>query len=530
MNKINRLFLTAALTVCSFAQEPGVGIPAGGGINLPATAKSKPTPRGTALPGTCEVGEYFFKTDATAGQNTYACTSTNVWTLQGDGGSGGGGGDNISVNGTVASDADFDDTTPAAPANSINVKWQKDTASPNNISASVPYASPLAISGGNLTIANDSLSGTQIDETANFYFTGTLFGAGALTCGAGTAGKALVHTTPLQYCDNAATPTLQYAPYGDSSGNALSGDSATAFFSSGTVEAARLPNLENLNGTLTVGKGGTGATTLSGVLLGNGTSAITATSILGSANGGTGNGFAKLAGPTTSEKTWTGPDANATLLTTNAAVTVAQGGTGTAPGADDQVLVSDSTSAATWKSVGDCTDTGGNHLNYTASTNTFSCGTSSSGSGTAGVLNYQKAGSAAAGDSTDKVIYTYSLPGGTLAAGKCLRLTFSYQHTTGSTNTTFKVFFGSTAVFSHAHASTGLAIWTDIVCNDPGSTTSQQATPGWYQITSTIQSISNPGITTPAENTANAVTIQTTFNVGSGDSITGKMFLVELMP
>jgi len=42
--------------------------------------------------------------------------------------------------------------------------------------------------------------------------------SGALTCGAGTAGKVEVHTTPLQYCDNAATPALQYAAYGSSTG------------------------------------------------------------------------------------------------------------------------------------------------------------------------------------------------------------------------------------------------------------------------------------------------------------------------
>jgi hypothetical protein len=44
--------------------------------------------------------------------------------------------------------------------------------------------------------------------------------SGALTCGAGTQGKMQVHTTPLQYCDNAATPALQYAAYGDSGGSA----------------------------------------------------------------------------------------------------------------------------------------------------------------------------------------------------------------------------------------------------------------------------------------------------------------------
>ena len=49
--------------------------------------------------------------------------------------------------------------------------------------------------------------------------------------------------------------------------------------------------------------------------------------------------------------------------------------------ADDQVVVFDSSSAGTLKSIGDCQDSGGNHLNYTASTNTFSCGTSASGAG-----------------------------------------------------------------------------------------------------------------------------------------------------
>ena len=46
--------------------------------------------------------------------------------------------------------------------------------------------------------------------------------SGALTCGASTAGKAQVHTTPFQYCDNAATPALQYAAYASSTGVATS--------------------------------------------------------------------------------------------------------------------------------------------------------------------------------------------------------------------------------------------------------------------------------------------------------------------
>jgi hypothetical protein len=60
----------------------------------------------------------------------------------------------------------------------------------------------------------------------------------------------------------------------------------------------------------------------------DGSAAITA--IIASTYGGTGNGFAKLSGPASTEKTFTLPNANATILTDNAAVTVAQGGTGAA--------------------------------------------------------------------------------------------------------------------------------------------------------------------------------------------------------
>lgn len=76
-----------------------------------------------------------------------------------------GAGDNVSVNGTSASDANLSDTTPAAPANSINAKWQKDSGSPNNVSANIPYASPLTVTSGNLTIANGSISDTYLAST-----------------------------------------------------------------------------------------------------------------------------------------------------------------------------------------------------------------------------------------------------------------------------------------------------------------------------------------------------------------------------
>jgi hypothetical protein len=46
---------------------------------------TKPAKTGTALPATCGVGEFFFKTDAAPGFNLYGCTSVNLWTLEAGG-------------------------------------------------------------------------------------------------------------------------------------------------------------------------------------------------------------------------------------------------------------------------------------------------------------------------------------------------------------------------------------------------------------------------------------------------------------
>lgn len=52
-------------------------------------ASSAPMKVGTSLPGTCEPGDLFFKSDATAGQNIYECQAANTWTQQLNSGAGG---------------------------------------------------------------------------------------------------------------------------------------------------------------------------------------------------------------------------------------------------------------------------------------------------------------------------------------------------------------------------------------------------------------------------------------------------------
>jgi hypothetical protein len=126
------------------------------------------------------------------------------------------------------------------------------------------------LSGGG-TMASDRTIATASGE-ADF------LASGALTCGASTQGKMQVHTTPLQYCDNAATPALQYAAYGDSSGKATTGDSATAFFTSGSLENTRGgtgTDSSGFTGVARVASGTWSAAELSGVVITSGSNATT---------------------------------------------------------------------------------------------------------------------------------------------------------------------------------------------------------------------------------------------------------------
>jgi hypothetical protein len=58
-------------------------------VDFSAANLTKPFKSGTGFPSTCSVGEMFYKLDASAGANLYACTALNSWTLEQ--GSGGGG-------------------------------------------------------------------------------------------------------------------------------------------------------------------------------------------------------------------------------------------------------------------------------------------------------------------------------------------------------------------------------------------------------------------------------------------------------
>lgn len=131
-------------------------------------ASTAPFKTGTSLPATCAVGDQYFKSDETAGQNLYGCTATNTWTLQAGGGGssafnaitsgtnttasmvlGTGGSLSTAGSGTIAA------TTAAALA-----------ANPSDCSAG-QYATTIA-ANGNLTCAQVAYS--QISGTPTIYY------------------------------------------------------------------------------------------------------------------------------------------------------------------------------------------------------------------------------------------------------------------------------------------------------------------------------------------------------------------------
>jgi len=110
----------------------------------------------------------------------------------------------------------------------------------------------------------------------------------------------------------------------------------------GTIAAGDVPTL-NQNTT-----GSAATLTTARAIYGNnfdGSAALT--QVIASTYGGTGNGFTKFTGATTAERTYTLPDATTTILTTNAAVTIGQGGTGqtTASAAFDALAPSQATNS-----------------------------------------------------------------------------------------------------------------------------------------------------------------------------------------
>ena len=315
---------------------------------------------------TCAAGNYWISASSTTG-TLRKCQNGSLADLD----TGGAGGDSISINGTAATDADFDDATPAAPANAVNVKWQKDASTPNNISAyvtAIPDSALATIStagkvsdsalSSNVALYNNGSKtwGANADFTWTFDPAGATNPSFVFTDGILRANSFSLWFVPARLQSTGATTlTLEGAVADGATAIGVKLNNSIAL----TTAGAKLVSIQNAGVEKSyIDKDGgfsgnaATATTATTANAGDSATAFFSTGILESAIGGTGNGFTKFSGPATAEKTFTLPDATATILTSNAAVTVAQGGTGAATFTANGVLFGNGTSPIGATAVG----------------------------------------------------------------------------------------------------------------------------------------------------------------------------------
>jgi len=192
-------------------------------------------------------------------------------------------------------------------------------------------ATPALVAGTNVTI-----TGSWPNQTINSSNPGGTVTAVSVVSANGFAGSSSGGATPALTLSTSITGVLK------GNGTAISAATSGTDYSAGTsalatgiiksttttgalsiAVAADFPTL-NQNTT-----GSAATLTTPRAIYGNnfdGSAALT--QIIASTYGGTGNGFTKFSGATTAEKTYSLPDATTTILTTNAAVTIGQGGTG----------------------------------------------------------------------------------------------------------------------------------------------------------------------------------------------------------
>lgn len=129
-----------------------------------------------AKPATCTVGELYFATDATAGQNIYECAATNTWTQQLNSGGGG-----LSANqpimpvGTNTAPAESGSTTslnPITPTNTANgdleVMWVGfNSATPGTITPPTGWTAVPSCSASGNGVQINAYSHTASSEGSN---------------------------------------------------------------------------------------------------------------------------------------------------------------------------------------------------------------------------------------------------------------------------------------------------------------------------------------------------------------------------
>ena len=233
---------------------------------------------------------------------------------------------------------------------------------PDIILTEIAAPSPVA---GNGVIYEDSTTHQALLSRNNAAFLPLMQVSGAIT--PGDCAKFADAVTVTDFGGTCAPGSVLFSAIGTGVNTGATMTVGTAaslgvFNGSGTINATSLNGATfAAPGAIGGGTASTGAfTTITGALTGNVTGNVS-----GTAASFTGN----LTGDTTSvAMATTTVKINGTTVPVNSSA--------------DQFLRTTGSAIAGWATMPDCQDSAGNHVNYTASTHTLSCGTSASGAGT----------------------------------------------------------------------------------------------------------------------------------------------------
>lgn len=209
----------------------------------------------------------------------------------------------------------------------------------------IALGSGLAMTGTTLSATGSGGSVTSVDvaiggmtSSGAITTSGTITMTGALNVNRGGTGAATLASNGILYGNG--TSAVNVLAVNATGTNKFLTQSSSAAPAWAALVSGDIPN----NGANTTGSAAT-LTTPRAIYGNNFDGSAALAQIIASTYGGTGNGFTKFSGPASSEKTFTLPNASATILTDNALVTVAQGGIGVGTLASNGVLYGGGTGA-----------------------------------------------------------------------------------------------------------------------------------------------------------------------------------------
>jgi hypothetical protein len=140
------------------------------------------------------------------------------------------------------------------------------------------------------------------------------------------------------------------------------------------------------------------------------------------------------------------------------------------------------------------------------------------------LLDHQTVGTTA-GTGAALDLFSYTIPGGTMAAGECIKATVFLRHTVGTTSTAFGWTYAGVAGATFSSTGTNLQRSVVFVCNNPGVTNAQKLLyENWY-LGTTFFNVASPATFTADSTTNQNITFQ--FNVANTDSMVGDGWIVQ---